>query len=151
MSWVNWVSSICTHTHTHMSSRLTVCRLPLLLLSTLSTGYCHGQTNASLALRQEEFRTLDADAPVFRQNAFWRFALMWWPAHAGVIMVVVVRHKLTQAYISRTVWRRSPNFTGTFTPVGSISKPDLTSLSSSGRKLLTFEKRAKMTPPTAST
>ena len=45
----------------------------------------------------------------------------------------------------------SPYFTRTFMPVGSTIAPDITSLSTSGRKLSTFEKGPKKTHPTAST
>ena len=44
-----------------------------------------------------------------------------------------------------------PNFTQTFTPVGSTTTPDITSLCTSGQKLSTFEKGPKMMPTTAST
>ena len=44
-----------------------------------------------------------------------------------------------------------PNFTGSFMSVGSTTTRDMTSLCTSGRKLWTFEKGPKMTPPTAST
>ena len=43
---------------------------------------------------------VDISKVVFRHNAAKRrFALMWWPAYAGI-----VRNKVRQSYISRTVW-----------------------------------------------
>ena len=54
-------------------------------------------------------------------------------------------YKVRQSHISRAVWPRITKFHT------NLHTPDMTSLCTSGRKLWTFEKQPKMTPPTAST
>ena len=46
---------------------------------------------------------------VFKQNATWRFGLMWWTVYAGVVRPTV-RHKVRQSYFSRTVWPEITEF-----------------------------------------
>ena len=84
---------------------------------------------------------------IFRQNALRRFALMWWPAYAGVVVVVSTKWG---SRISRERFDlESPNFAWTFIPVGSATTPDMTSLYTSGQKL-PRKKPSKMHPQTAS-
>ena len=67
---------------------------------------------------------------IIRQNAIKRFALMWWPAYASVVVVVVVSTKWgSRRPISRERFDlESSNFARTFKPVGSTTTPDMTSL-----------------------
>ena len=66
----------------------------------------------------------------------WRFALMWWPAYAGVVFVAVaVRHVFASSRICEQFDLESPNLARTSTQVGSTTTPGMTSLITSGRKL----------------
>ena len=38
------------------------------------------------------------------------FALTWWPAYAGIVILAVVRNKVRQSYIQRMVWSRITKF-----------------------------------------
>ena len=89
---------------------------------------------------------------VFRQNAFLALcddrrtpvsSLSWSSSWC-------TRHKARQQYILRTAWPGITKLYMNFTPVGSMTTPDMTSLSTSGWQLSAFEKRTKMPPQTAS-
>ena len=123
-----------------------------------NNSMCADQWHGTVS--RQKLRCPSLTIRVFRRRlkSFLIYSCVHWEFLLGPCVMTGVRqrrrcHRCTNwgSRISRERFDlESPKFTWTFTPVGSTTTLDMTSKRTSGRKLLTFEKWLKMTPPTAS-